>query len=672
MKKLTAMILALAMIFSVFTIGADALDIHDAVISGVSERANGIPVENGLVLHFRKVFRTLLNDFFIKSGADFLVAVTQLELDQDKIAVEVGKKAYLRAKIDPKMAKNRNVTWYSDNTAVAEVSEGMVKGRAEGTATVYAISDDGGFYDKCTVSVKPVTNYAKFTLSYFDCRGNLISKRSYSTANITSLTVRKDPTVTSQEGEFLGWICENNGKLYENGSNIDIGEFHTYDDEGRIQSFDIVMRESVRYGISGNDSAVTLFGGNGNDVYRAIEPSGDGGYFACGTTTSSTGVFADRFEYGWLLPYSFITKLDSNGKTEWIKTLGSFDEGVYINDIAVLSDGNVIAVGYHSINDAATLEEKGVAEAVIYMLSGDDGSVISRKIMGGKNSDVFNCVAKTTKGFAVGGKTASTSGDFEGYSGNSAVIIHFDTEFNILWSKSLSGAKGGSVDGISADSSGNIFVSCTTSSTDGDFALFNGLKGGYTDTVILKYNHSGVRQWYYVIASSGRDEFRAVQADGSGGCIVGGQYELFTTTVPDGTLSDVHNCGGTDALVLSIGTYGILNWTKVLSGYGNDYITDIAKGSKGYAVSGYTTSTNREFASMGNAGETDGFVCYINSSGTTRQLVAQAGEAEDSAACVACIGANFVVAGKTKSKEGSFAYYSGSAYMGYTAKYTVS
>ncbi len=672
MKKITALILATAMIFLVFSLNVQAVDIHDAALSGCSERANGIPVENDFILYFRKMFRTLLNDFLIKSGTDFFVTVTELELDQESISVEVGKFAVLKAKLDPKDAKNKNVSWYSDNPDVASVSEGAVRGRKEGTATVYAIADDGKFYDKCTVKVKPATNSAKFTVSFIDFNGNLISKTTYSTSTMTYVNVNKPSTLNDGEGEFLGWLCENNSVLYQNGSRINVRDFFTYDGNGKLQSFDVVLRESVRYGISGNDPAVTLFGGNGNDIYRAIEPSGDGGYFACGTSTSTTGVFSGRFENNWLLPYSFISKIGSDGKTEWIKTFGSSEYGIYMNDIAVLSDGNIIAVGYQSIDDLAVIEEKGTSEALIYKISGTDGSILSQKIVGGQESDIFNCVARTTKGFAVGGKTGSTDGDFEGYSENSAILFHYDTDFNVLWSRSLNGSKGGSVDGISADNSGNIFVSVTTSSIDKDFASFKGLTGGYTDTVIIKYNYLGNRQWYHVIASSGRDEFRAIQADGSGGCVVGGQYELFTSTVPDGTLSDIHNCGGVDALLFGIGTYGTVSWTKVLSGLGDDYITDIAKGTKGYAVVGYTTSSNREFASIGNVGEYDGYVCYVNSTGTTLAMNSQAGTAEDSASCVACIGSAYIVAGKTKSENGSFAEYYGSGFTGYTAKYTLS
>lgn len=670
MKKLVAVVLALTMIFSVFSTGAQAAGITDFA---VTEKAEGIHLENPLVLHFRKVFRTLFNEFYIKSGADFLVSVTDLELDREKIAVEIGKKAILEAKLDPKEAKNKNIKWYSDNAVVAAVDgNGTVMGRTVGTATVYAIAENGGFYDKCTVTVKPATNSAKFTVSYIDCKGNLISKTSHNTSTSANITVNKASTLTAGEGEFLGWVCENNGTLYQNGNILSTKDFWVYDENGEMQSFSIVFRESVRYGISGNDPAVILFGGKGNDVYRAIEPSGDGGYFACGTTTSTTGVFAGRYESDWMLPYAFVSKIDADGRTEWIKTFGSTVAGIYLNDITVLSDGNIIAVGYQSIDDVSMLETTGVSEALIYKLSGSDGSIIAEKTLGGKSSDIFTCVAKTTKGFVAGGKTGSTNGDFEGYAENSAILFHFDTDFNILWSKAMSGSKGGSVDGISADASGNIFVAYTTNSIDGDFAAFDGLMGGYIDTVIIKYNYLGSRQWYKVIASSGRDEFRAIQADGSGGCIVGGQYELFTAAVPDGTLSNIHNCGGIDALLFGINSYGAVSWTKVLSGYGNDYITDIAKGSKGYAVAGYTTSANREFASIGNVGGADSFVCYVNSSGTTLSMKSQAGTLEDTASCIACNGANYVVAGKTKSKDGNFAEYSGSGYMGYTAKYQIS
>ena len=168
MKRLTALILALTMIFSMFLLNADALDIHEAALSGYSERADGIPVDNDFVLYFKKIFRTVLNEFLMKSGVYFVVMVTDLRLDQDEIAIEVGKRANLVAKTDPKDAVNKKVNWYSDNPEVATVEDGVVKGRKEGTAMIYAVADDGNFYDKCSVTVRPATNSAKFTVTFID------------------------------------------------------------------------------------------------------------------------------------------------------------------------------------------------------------------------------------------------------------------------------------------------------------------------------------------------------------------------------------------------------------------------------------------------------------------------------------------------------------------------
>lgn len=415
-----------------------------------------------------------------------------------------------------------------------------------------------------------------------------------------------------------------------------------------------------------------MFGGNGNDIFRGLAATADGGYVACGTTTSTQDDFAGRYGSDWQIPYAFVVKFDKNAQVEWIKTFGSSVSDIFLEDIDVLDDGSIVTVGYQHITDYTISETKGISEAVIYKLSATDGKILGQKVLGGSKNDIFNCVSATSSGFVAGGKTDSADGDFSGTPENSAIIINFDSDFNIVWQKNLSGSKGASIEDISADSNGNIFVSCLTSSTDGDFAAFEELMGGYIDTVILKYDSNGNYKWDFVIASSGRDEFTSVAADGSGGCIVGGQYELITSYIPDGTLADIHNCGGIDALVFRINSNGTEKWTKVLSGLNDDYITDISVSTKGYAISGYTKSGNREFSSIGNLGSYDGFVCFVNTSGTTVNLYSQAGTLEDASACVACsTNGKFLVAGKTESTDNNFKANTGGGFTGYVAVYSI-
>lgn len=415
-----------------------------------------------------------------------------------------------------------------------------------------------------------------------------------------------------------------------------------------------------------------MFGGEGNDIFRGVAAAADGGYVACGTTTSTGGAFADLVGEDWYSPFSFVVKFDKDANVKWVKAFGSNSSAIFLEDIAVLENGNIIAVGYKHMVDSELIETVGISDAVIYSISGTTGRTLREKVYSGTKTDIFNCVSATPDGFVLGGKSGSADGAFAGIPENSALIFSFDTNFNFLWKKSLSGSKGASIDGISADKNGNVFAACLTTSTDGDFADFEELMGGYTDTVIIKYDSSGSYKWDFVISTSGRDEFASVAADGSGGCVVGGHYELITTYAPDGTLADVHNCGGIDALVFRINANGTEKWKKVFSGLYDDYITGIDVSSKGYAVSGYTKSGNRDFSSIGNLGGFDGYVRIISTTGSSVKLCSQAGSLEDTSLGIAfSTSGNVLVAGKTKSSDGNFKGNSNGGYTGYAAVYSI-
>lgn len=406
-----------------------------------------------------------------------------------------------------------------------------------------------------------------------------------------------------------------------------------------------------------------FLGGNGNDIIRGMTPTSDGGYVICGTTNSTKGSFEGLFESNWVAPYSFVVKYDSSLNIKWIKTFGSTSASFYFNDVAELSNGSIVAVGYND-NDA-----------IIYKLARTNGKTLAKKTVSGTGSDILQCVTVTPTGFAVGGKSSSKDGFFDGLSTNSMFITSYDNNLNLIWNKFLCGNKGGTIEDISADSDGNIFVACTTSSTTGDFADFEELMGGYIDSVIIKYNSDGKYIWDYVIASSARDQFASVAADGNGGCVIGGQYEMMGGNYKtDGTLSGIHNCGGIDALVIHVNADGTNDWTKILSGINDDYITDISVSSKGYAVSGYTQSGNREFASIGNLGDYDGFVCVINpADGATVDIFSQGGSFEDGSFCAAfSTNGKLLTAGRTTSKDGNFTANTGSGFTGFIAEYTLS
>jgi hypothetical protein len=402
------------------------------------------------------------------------------------------------------------------------------------------------------------------------------------------------------------------------------------------------------------------FGGANTDTFTGFAPLSDGGFVVSGVSNSTDGNLLNVPSDGWnSVSYGFVAKYNKNLELEWVKAVGSEEDGVRIEDVAVLSDGSIVAVGSSSAVDFASDEKyAGSLEGVIVRYSAD-GKETDRMLLGGAGSDMFKCVAPLGDGFVVGGGTTSVNGDFFD-SGDStktkAVIISFDAEGNRIWNRYLSGNYGASVSGIATDEKGNVFITTVTSATTGGFAAIEGLGKGFVDTAIIKYNSEGAIQWTAAVSGSGRENFAAVAADGKGGCVVAGYYELVTTYLPDGTLADIHNCGGIDAVVIRISPDGKKIWQRSVAGFSDDFINDIAVVEDGgFAVVGYTSSTNRDFAAIGNKGETDSFVALITPAGNLADVQGRGGARKDRSSCIVYGGdGNAFVLGQTTSSDGDF------------------
>lgn len=420
---------------------------------------------------------------------------------------------------------------------------------------------------------------------------------------------------------------------------------------------------------SATQLSLGILGGSDDDNVKGVAPLSDGGYVICGISNSTDGTFASAYTSGWKKPYSFVARYTKAGRLKWVKGFGSTSAPFYLEDVAVLSDDSIVAVGYTQAPEYAfNNETKDSFDAVILKLSYATGTLNVRKIFGGSKSDIFYCVEPTANGFIVGGKSYSSDEYFSYLSGESAILMDFSSNLTLNWEKHLHGNAASRISDVAVDGSGNIFAACLTSSKTDDFAEYAQLIGGYTDTVVLKYNSEGAKQWGKVISSSGRDEFSQVAPDGKGGCVVAGYYELVPSNFPDGTLKDIHHCGNIDALVFRFNANGSQRWVKTLSGYENDFITDIIQTKGGFAVAGYTASSNREFAEPGNEGLLDGFVSFINTNGITVKNLTQAGTRNEMATCLALTTENYVyVLGRTESADVDFDglhTYSSAAYIG--------
>lgn len=97
----------------------------------------------------------------IVAECDITVAVfvTGVTLDQETLALTFGGvDGTLTATIAPVTATDKTLIWISSNEEVATVEGGVVTAVSGGTATITAITTDGGFMAECEVTVSvPVT-----------------------------------------------------------------------------------------------------------------------------------------------------------------------------------------------------------------------------------------------------------------------------------------------------------------------------------------------------------------------------------------------------------------------------------------------------------------------------------------------------------------------------------
>lgn len=95
-----------------------------------------------------------------------VINVTSVTVAPTSATLKINGKQQLTATIAPANATDKAVTWKSSNTAVATVSEsGLVKGIAQGTATITVTTHDGNKTATATITVTNETEESKdFTL----------------------------------------------------------------------------------------------------------------------------------------------------------------------------------------------------------------------------------------------------------------------------------------------------------------------------------------------------------------------------------------------------------------------------------------------------------------------------------------------------------------------------
>jgi len=286
------------------------------------------------------------------------------------------------------------------------------------------------------------------------------------------------------------------------------------------------------------------WGGSNTDFGYSVAVDGSGNVYVTGyfrdTADFDTGSGVDNHtSYGQ--DDVFLSKFDSMGNFQWAKAWG----GVYSdcgNGVAADGSGNVYVTG------------------------------------------LFRGTADFNPGPAVDNRTSNGMED--------VFLSKFDSSGNFLWAKTWGGTAWDEGCGVTADGSGNVYVTghfLGTVDFDTGPGEDNHTFNGEHDIFLSRFDSSGNFLWAKTWGGSDWDVGYAVGVDSSGNVFVTGYYHETADFDPAAAGEDNHTSNGSFDIFLSkFDSSGNFQWAKTWGGSLEDYGYGVASdGSGNVYVTGY-------------------------------------------------------------------------------------
>ena len=367
-------------------------------------------------------------------------------------------------------------------------------------------------------------------------------------ADGSKVIVNADGTVSAITETGSGWIVTLGDSSPEYGESIAVdssGNVYISGQYRPVGDYDCFV---AKYNSSGVLQWQRSLGGNSSDYGYSVAVDGSGNVYVVGMTFSQGQGSADIL----------IAKFNSSGAAQWKRLLG--DSGAdYGYGIAVDSSGNSYITGYSA--SAAYGQDD-----IITAKYDTNGNIQWQRILGGTGNDGGTAIAVDSSGnsYITGYTNGSGAGNYD------MLLAKYNSSGTIQWQKTVGASTTDWGEGITVDSSGNIYIAGYTNAASG---------AGSYDFVVSKLNSSGAVQWSRTLGGSGLDYGRDIAVDSSGNVYVTGE-----TSSPGN--------GMYEGLIAKYNSSGVLQWQRLLYGSSNDYFKGIEVDNSGnFYVGGRTASS---------------------------------------------------------------------------------
>jgi uncharacterized delta-60 repeat protein len=266
----------------------------------------------------------------------------------------------------------------------------------------------------------------------------------------------------SNDDEAISVALDRNGNIYIAGSTSSFG----------AGNLDVLL---LKYDSSGNLLWVRTWGGSNQDETHTVAVDTSGNVYVAGGTKSFTA--------GWYDAH--ILKFDSSGTLIWNRTWGggSYD---YAHDIAFDNSGNIYV--------AAEAYSYGSACAATVLKFNSNGEFLWSRTWDGYDPGTVYDVAYSIEVDNNGNIYLAGTSWFYPEDARKILLLKFDSYGNLLWTRrwSVSYRDEGTSRSLRVDSNGNIYL--------GGASLFG---AGDYDALVLKFDNNGNLIWSKAWGGSG-------------------------------------------------------------------------------------------------------------------------------------------------------------------------
>lgn len=281
------------------------------------------------------------------------------------------------------------------------------------------------------------------------------------------------------------------------------------------------------------------------------------------------GLFAQTPTWDWLTKSigsdyvgSRSISLDNNGN---IYTIGNYFTNTFTYGNLTLTNAS-----QNSARDSYIAKHNSLGEIIwLKGISGINNEELL-KVHTDNNNNVYVLGGFNSPSITIGTTTLTNygSGSYDIY------LAKFNSDGDLIWIKSISETNNESAEGLTVDSSGNVYVGGrfnSSSITLGTTVLNNATTSGAA--FLLKFNPSGDPIWNKVINGSGDDHIEAVSVDSLGNVFVAGGFYSPTLTFDTTYLNNTNNYK--DIFIAKYNSTGVFQWTKKIGGTNDDYVRTI-------------------------------------------------------------------------------------------------